>query len=115
MIWKILLFETPEGQPVVEKFLNGLQTATKQKVARHFDLLEHYGPDLGMPHSKPLGDGLYELRVRGRQEVRILYVFAIGHTIFLLHGFLKKTQIIPKRELDLARHRQQMVNNNYDV
>jgi phage-related protein len=53
-----------------------------------------------------MGGGLIELRVRGRQEVRVLYVFAMGERIYLLHGFVKKTQTTPKKELDIARQRQ---------
>jgi phage-related protein len=72
---------------------------------RQLELLEEFGPLLNMPHAKPLGDGLYELRVRGKQEVRVFYVFAHGDNIYLLHGFLKKDQAIPKREIKLARIR----------
>jgi phage-related protein len=109
MTWNIKIYETPSAQLVVEDFLDGLQAATRTKVSRQFDLLEEYGPSLGMPHSKSLGGGLYELRVRGKQEVRIFYVFVVGGTIYLLHGFQKKTQTTPKHELDLARQRQQEV------
>lgn len=59
-----------------------------------------------MPHTRQMGDGLYELRVRGKQEVRIFYIFAKGSTIYLLHAFQKKTQTTPKKELETARQRQ---------
>lgn len=55
-----------------------------------------------MPNAKSIGGGLFELRVRGRQEVRVLYIFVRGKNIYLLHGFLKKTQAIPKRDLNIA-------------
>lgn len=59
-----------------------------------------------MPHAKAMGGGLIELRVRGKQEVRVFYAFALGKRIYLLHGFIKKTQARPKKELDIARQRQ---------
>jgi phage-related protein len=62
-----------------------------------------------MPNAKSIGGGLYEIRVRGKQEVRILYVFAKKDPIYLLHGFLKKTQAIPKRELAIALTRKKEV------
>ncbi len=103
--WKLHLYITPSGQPVVSKFIHELQNPTRAKVSRLLDLLETYGTDLSMPHAKALGDGLIELRVRGKQEVRIFYAFASRRNIYLLHGFIKKTQTTPQRELAIARQR----------
>lgn len=36
----------------------------------------------------------------------MFYAFALGRRIYLLHGFIKKTQTTPKKELDIARQRQ---------
>ena len=58
-----------------------------------------------MPHSKALGAGLYELRIRGKEEIRLLYCFTSERTIYLLHGIKKQTQQTPKKELDLALER----------
>lgn len=58
-----------------------------------------------MPHSKMLGSGLYELRIRGREEIRIFYCFKANKIIFLLHAFKKKAQQTPKREIELALQR----------
>jgi phage-related protein len=73
MKWEIILYETSSGQPVVQKFFDSLTVDTRSKLMRQIDLLEEYGHDLGMPHTKSMGDGLTELRVRGKQEVRVLY------------------------------------------
>lgn len=54
-----------------------------------------------MPHVKILGGGLYELRIRGKEELRIFYSFE-GRTIYLLHGLKKQTQKAPQKELDTA-------------
>ncbi len=106
MAFNLLMYETPNGQPVIQKYIASLQATTKAKLARQIDLLAAYGPELGMPHVKPLKAGLYELQVRGDQEVRVLYVYATGNDIYLLHAFQKKSQTTPKRELDIARQRQ---------
>src|ERR1700756_507275 len=105
MSYSIIMYETPSGQPVVQNFIGSVQKETRSKIYRQIDLLEEYGPQLGMPHSKPVGSGMYELRVRGRQEVRILYIFSDGRTVYLLHGFQKKSQAVPGKEMDLARQR----------
>ena len=86
-----------------------LQDDTQAKLLRQIKLLEEFGPQTGMPHAKPIGDGLYELRVRGKQEVRILYIFVKRSAIYLLHGFLKKTEAIPNRELNIAKERKREI------
>jgi phage-related protein len=106
MAYNIIMYETPSGQPVIQNFIDGLQPQTQAKIVRLIELLENAGPKLSMPHTKPLGSGLYELRVKGRQEVRIFYVFAVGADIYLLHAFQKKSQATPKKELALAQQRQ---------
>ncbi len=103
------MYETPSNQPVLQNFIDNTQKDARVKIYRHIDLLAEYGPRLEMPHSKALGGGLYEFRVRGKQEIRIFYVFAFRETIFLLHSFQKKSQTTPQKELDLARQRQKEV------
>jgi phage-related protein len=105
MTWTIHLYETLSGQPVIEKFIDRLQAPTQAKLIRQFELLEEFGPELGMPHAKPLGDGLYELRVRGKQEVRAFYLFAKGKHIYVIHAVIKKSQTLSKKELNIARKR----------
>ena len=58
-----------------------------------------------MPHSKALGSGLYELRIRGKEEIRIFYCFTSERTIYLLHVIKKQAQQTPKKDLDLALER----------
>jgi phage-related protein len=109
MTWEIEYYKTQSGQEVVKDFIDNLQESTQSKVGRNLELLEKYGNQLGMPHAKAMGGGLIELRVRGKQEVRIFYAFAIGKRIYLLHAFVKKTKTTPKKELDVARERQKEI------
>lgn len=85
----------------LEKFIEGLEKPTAAKVLRTIDLLEKFGNELGLPHSKKISARLFELRIRGVQEVRIFYTFHKSK-IFLLHGFIKKSQRIPQREIRAA-------------
>lgn len=82
----------------VEKFIQGSKEATIAKVLRTTDLLEKFGHRLGMPHSKKVSNKLFELRIRGEQEIRIFYCFN-GGSIHLIHGFIKKSQKTPLKEL----------------
>jgi phage-related protein len=69
--------------------------------------MEH-GPDLRLPHSKALGEGLFELRPRGRFGIaRAFYCFLPGRRVVIVHAFVKKTQQTPDRELKIARKRVQ--------
>ena len=72
--------------------------------ARLVELLVEHGPSLRLPHSRAFGDGLFELRPRGRSGIgRALYCFLISKRVVSLHAFIKKTQQTPDRELKLAR------------
>jgi len=82
----------------LESFIESLEKPTIAKVLRTLDLLEKFGYDLGLPHSKKVSARLYELRIRGAQEVRIFYTFYKSQ-IFLLHGFIKKTPKVPPKEI----------------
>jgi len=74
--------------------------------ARLVELLIEYGPNLRLPHSRAMGDGLFELRPRGRTGIgRAFYCFLIGRRVVVLHAFVKKTQQTPDKELKLARKR----------
>lgn len=86
----------------VETFLNSLDQKELAKAIRTIELLEEFGSDLSLPHSRHLSDGLLELRMRGKREVRIFYSFH-KYDAYLLHGFIKKTQSTPEKELDRAR------------
>lgn len=102
--WEVISFESARGEQFVEKFIRSLDKATISKFTREANLLEKHGPSLGMPYSKKLTRNLCELRIRGKQEVRIIYGF-IGNKIYLLHGFLKKTQKTPMKEIEIAQQR----------
>ena len=112
MSWTVEFYQTEAGQEVVLDFVHNLQMATQAKVARGLALLKTHGADLGMPHTKFLGNGLLELRIRGRQEVRVLYIYAIGKRIIVLHAFVKKTQKTPRKELKIARDRQKEIERS---
>lgn len=76
------------------------------------ELLIEYGPSLRLPHSRTLGDGLFELRPRGRSGIgRAFYCFLVGKRVVVLHAFIKKTQQTPERELKLARKRMKEISN----
>ena len=78
----------------IEDFIKSLEKSTIAKVLRTIDLLEKFGRKLGPPHTKKISTHLFELRISGKQEVIIFYNFHKSQ-IFLLYGFVKKSQKIP--------------------
>lgn len=104
MSWNVYFFQNPRGEEIIKEFLEAEGEALMAKVGNKVKLLQEYGPFLGMPHARKLEGQLYELRIRGKTEVRIFYAF-INNQICLLHAFKKKTQEIPQKEIELAKQR----------
>jgi phage-related protein len=64
------------------------------------------GPNLGEPHTKAFGDGLFELRLKGAEGIaRVFFCTLIGRRIVMLHSFVKKTNKTPQRESEIAESR----------
>jgi len=104
MSWQIIEYETKRQDRPITLFIKKLRPKTIAKISRLIDLLSLYGPKLSMPYSKKLTSDLYELRVRGKEQIRILYTF-LNTNIYLLHCFKKKTDKTPKKEIIVAKQR----------
>lgn len=87
-----------------EKFVEDLAQEVRSKTLRSMRLLRDYGPSLRMPFARKIGEKIFELRVNSNPPVRVFYAFHDG-IIVLLHGFIKKTQKTPKREIKIATQR----------
>jgi phage-related protein len=97
----IELYQTDSGNRPVAKFIADLKSGEQVKIARSFDLLEEYGPEIGMPYIKllPGTGGLWELRVPfGGQLLRLLF-FIEGNLLVMVHAFFKKTAKTPLKEM----------------
>lgn len=76
------------------------------RFVRYAERMEMYGPDLGMPHTRAMGEGLFELRLKAAEGIaRVFYCTVINRNIVVLHSFVKKTDKTPPRELKVARQR----------
>jgi phage-related protein len=68
------------------------------------------GPNLGEPHTKAFGDGLFELRLKGAEGIaRVFFCTLVGKRIVMLHSFIKKSDRTPLRERELALTRMKEV------
>jgi phage-related protein len=86
----------------VEKFLSTLTEKEIARVLRAIELLEEFGNQLEMPHSKHLADGLLELRIHGPRQIRIFYCFYKSKAI-LVHANIKKTRKALNTDIIKAR------------
>jgi phage-related protein len=87
---------------VVASFLYKLDKDAAARVEKMIHSLEENGSGLRMPDSKSLRKGLFELRILGNSQIRILYFFDKDST-YLVHAFFKKTMKIPRREIKYGR------------
>jgi phage-related protein len=70
------------------------------------------GPNLGQPHTKAFGGGLFELRLKGVEGIaRVFFCTLVGRRIVMLHGFLKKSERTPPREREIAERRMKEVKH----
>jgi phage-related protein len=70
------------------------------------------GPNLGEPHTKAFGDGLFELRLKGAEGIaRVFFCTLVGKRIVMLHSFIKKSDRTPLREIDVAETRMKEVKH----
>ena len=101
MAWSIAFYGS-----VVESSIRDMPEAFVANYLRLADAMLEFGPNLGMPHTRAIGGGLFELRLRGREGIgRVFYCTAAGRRIVMLYSFIKKTEQTPLHDLRIARTR----------
>lgn len=107
MAWTITYFSESVQREILD-----LPAGFLGRYLRYSDRMEVFGQDLGMPHTRSMGEGLFELRLKAAEGiVRIFYCTMVGKKIVVLHQFIKKTDKTPPRELETARRRMKEVKN----
>jgi phage-related protein len=97
-------YEKENGDIPVEEFLDGLNIRMKTKLVGLIKILQEKGNLLREPYSKPLGDGIFELRCKvGNDISRVLYFFYYNGKIIMTNGFVKKTRKTPRAVIDRAK------------
>ena len=101
MTWSVAFYSQR-----LEAEILALPAGLVARFLRYAERMEVFGPDLGMPHTRAMGDGLFELRLKAAEGIgRVFYCTLIGKRIVFLHQFLKKTDKTPPKELKIARQR----------
>jgi phage-related protein len=111
MEWEIVYY-SEDLQRAIMEFPIGIQ-------ARYIHLTQRmlaFGPNLGMPHSRAMGQGLFELRLRSKGGIgRVFYCNLVDQRIMMLHAFVKKSAKTPSKELKIARDRMKEVQADADA
>jgi len=104
--WTIEFYLEDDGTSPVEEFLDSLDLKTRARFRWSMEQLRLRNVRARQPLVRHLEGDLWELREESKTNIyRVIYFFFTGRRIVLLHGFQKKTQKTPRRELETARRR----------
>ncbi len=104
--WSIVFYTEPSGSDPVAEFLRSLDLRTQARFEWSMEQLLVRNVQAREPLVKHLDGPIWELRRESNTNIfRLLYAFLPGRRILILHGFQKKTQKTPRREIDLAQTR----------
>lgn len=102
--FEIIFYDKEDGTEPAKEFLDSLDVKMRAKMLRTIVMLQNNGYELREPYSKPLNDGILELRAKVGSDIsRVLYFFVVGKKAILTNGFIKKTQKTPKEEIERAK------------
>lgn len=111
----VIYYISSANQNPVKDFLNSLQPNQKSKVFRILQHFEEFGQQAIIPHTKKLtGTPLWEIRILGKDNIRILYIAWQKENILVLHAFLKKKQKTPTHEISIAMNRLKELETHSD-
>lgn len=103
---KVIYYTTKKEENPVEDFLNSLNERQQRKLLRVINHVMIYGLESVISHLKKLsGAPLWEIRILGKDNIRVIYTSIQNADVLLLHGFVKKVQKTPNREMEIALKR----------
>lgn len=101
--WEVIYYISQSGDNPVKDFLDSTSLAVKAKALRILLNISNYGLSIAIPHIKKLiGTPLWEIRILGQDNLRILYITKVGRKMLLLNAFYKKKQKTPRKEIEIA-------------
>lgn len=107
MTWRVTFYSNR-----LEAEILALPAGLVARFLRYAERMEIYGPNLGMPHTRAMREGLFELRLKASEGIaRVVYCTLVDRRIVMLHQFVKKTAKTPRIELNIAYRRMQEVKD----
>ena len=109
---KVIYYTTTTKENPAMAFLRSLNEKQQRKIIRILTNIEVYGLSTAIPHTKKLtGTPLWEIRILGQDNIRVLYIIEEQDMIIILHGFIKKAQKTPLKEIQTALQRLKELEN----
>jgi len=100
---RVIYYTSLNHKNPIDDFLNSLNQKQQSKILRVFQSINDYGLSSALPHVKKLtGTPLWEIRILGKDNIRILYILPSKQVVLVLHGFIKKTQKTSGKEIKIA-------------
>lgn len=113
MIYKISFFTHPNNISPIQEFLDSCQPKLRTKILRQFKYIREFGLTSAIPNLKKIiKTHFWELRILGKDNIRIICVTAKNADIMVLHIFRKKTQKTPIKEINIANNRYKITLDN---
>ena len=109
-ILSVRFYRTTSGkEPVRDWLIEQVSLGARKAIGADIKTVQ-FGWPIGMPVLRKIEPGLWEVRSNIPEGIaRVLFTVS-GSDLVLLHGFIKKTQAIPKADLALAETRMKEVN-----
>ncbi|MDM8562782.1 type II toxin-antitoxin system RelE/ParE family toxin [Candidatus Marithioploca araucensis] len=103
-ILNVNFFLTSSGNEPVRDW-KSMNREERKKIGEDIKLVQFRWP-FGMPLVRKMETELWEIRSNlGSGNIARIFFTVKGNQIILLHGFIKKSQKTPQKEIDLARTR----------
>lgn len=113
--WEVVYFSRDQKNNPIRDFLDSLNFPQQSKVLRVFQYIEEYGLRSVIPHLKKLSNTpFWEIRILGKDNIRIIYVVPLVNIVLLLNGFIKKSNKTPKGEINIAIDRLKQWESSLD-
>jgi phage-related protein len=90
----------------VQETINGWPVGIRAFYARITERICQFSPNLGMPFTRSMGNGLFEIRAKGREGIgRAFFCTVVNQKVIILHAFIKKSVKTPEKDLLVAKKR----------
>ena len=110
-MYKVRFYEERSGKRPIREFIDSSQKSMRVKIDRQIAYMQRFGLTTANPSLKKLsGTPLWEVRILGRDSVRIICVAIINKEIFIVHIFKKKSNKTLPKDIYLALKRYQALD-----
>lgn len=110
----VAYFTNVSGKSPIKSYIDGLGPKSRHKIFKQFTYLHQFGVTWAIPNTKKLNNNIWELRILGKDNLRIIYSQTRVDLIVILHVFAKKSLKTPQKEIKLAVARlNQLIDKKY--